>query len=90
MPTRVKKPRRVQARHASNYRLVARPTRWGSPFRLEDHGRERTLALYAKWLDGELAKDPDFLEPLRGYNLGCFCSPDQPCHADILLRKLYG
>jgi hypothetical protein len=89
MPTRVPNPRRVQARHARNYRLVARPTRWGSPFRIEEHGRERTLALYEVWLDEQLALDPSFLEPLRGYDLGCFCPPDEQCHADILLRKLY-
>ena len=90
MPTRVKQPRRVQARHDRNYRLVARPTRWGSPYKLEDHGRERTLALYEGWLEKQLASDPEFLEPLRGYNLGCFCRPDQACHADILMRRLYG
>jgi hypothetical protein len=79
----------LQARHARNYRLVARPTRWGSPYKVEEHGRERTLALYAKWLERKLAEDPQFLEPLRGYNLGCFCRPDQDCHADLLLRALY-
>lgn len=86
----MKSPRRLQARHDRNYKLVARPTRWGSPYKLEDHGREKTLALYERWLDARLAKEPDFLEPLRGYNLGCFCAPSQSCHADILLRKLYG
>lgn len=24
--------------------------------------------------------------PLRGKNLACWCSLDQPCHADVLLR----
>ena len=90
MPTKVANPRRMQARHDRNYKLVARPTRWGSPYKLEDHGREKTLALYEKWLAARLAKEPDFLEPLRGYNLGCFCAPNQSCHAEILLRKLYG
>lgn len=23
---------------------------------------------------------------LRGRNLACFCNPDQPCHADVLLE----
>jgi hypothetical protein len=34
-------------------------------------------------------EDPDFLEPLRGHNLGCFCSLDLPCHADVMLEFLY-
>ena len=41
-------------------------------------------------LDRKLREDPGFLEPLRGNNLGCTCPPALPCHADILLRKLYG
>jgi hypothetical protein len=31
----------------------------------------------------ELQADP---APLRGQNLACWCSLDQPCHADVLLR----
>ena len=28
----------------------------------------------------------DWLRPLRGKNLSCFCPLDQPCHADVLLE----
>lgn len=28
---------------------------------------------------------PD-LQTLRGKNLACFCKPDEPCHADVLLE----
>jgi hypothetical protein len=35
-----------------------------------------------KMLD-ELQADPRLL---RGKNLACWCRPDQPCHADVLLR----
>ena len=28
---------------------------------------------------------PD-LNPLRGRHLACWCAPDKPCHADVLLR----
>jgi hypothetical protein len=27
----------------------------------------------------------DWLKPLRGKNLACWCPLDQPCHADVLL-----
>ena len=90
MPTKVPHPRRVQARRATNYKAVHRPTRWGNPFSITTScSRSRSLALYAQWLNEQLARDPTFLEPLRGYDLGCFCSLDEACHADILLRHLY-
>jgi hypothetical protein len=28
----------------------------------------------------------DFVEPLRGRDLACWCHLDQPCHADVLLE----
>jgi hypothetical protein len=90
MPTKVKNPKRVQARRARNYKAVHRPTRWGNPFPLDAQGRARCIALYEKWLDRKLREDPDFLEPLRGYNLGCFCAPGLLCHADVIIRRLYG
>lgn len=47
---------------------------------------ERCLDLFAAYLRGRLADNPDFLEPLRGKNLGCWCKPSELCHADVLLR----
>ena len=87
---RVPAPKRVRARRDRNYRLVARPTRWGNPFPVAEHGREEAIRRYAAWLDARLRDDPRFLEPLRGYDLGCFCPLDVPCHADVILRRLYG
>lgn len=28
----------------------------------------------------------DWLAPLRGHDLACWCPLDQPCHADVLLE----
>jgi hypothetical protein len=86
----VRKPRRVVARRDADYRAVHRPTRWGNPFSLSTNSREESIARYERWLDEMLKDDPEFLEPLRGYNLGCFCSLDVACHADVILRRLYG
>jgi hypothetical protein len=47
------------------------------------------MKLYRCWLDQRLKEDPDFIEPLRGYNLGCFCPPELACHADVILEFLY-
>jgi hypothetical protein len=30
--------------------------------------------------------DENWLEPLRGKDLACFCKEGAPCHGDILLR----
>ena len=90
MATRVRNPQRLVARRDPNYRAVHRPTRWGNPFSLTRYSRAESLKRYEQWLDERLAEDPAFLEPLRGYNLGCFCSKDVTCHADIILRRLYG
>lgn len=49
-------------------------------------GLDRSLDLFAAYLRGLLRLDSDFLEPLRGRNLACWCRPDMPCHADLLLR----
>lgn len=35
-----------------------------------------------------LSDFPDWLEPLRGYNLACWCPDGAPCHAGVLLRVL--
>ena len=44
------------------------------------------LDRYVAKLHQQLIENPNFLEPLRGKNLACWCALDQPCHADILLR----
>lgn len=47
---------------------------------------ERCLDMHAAYVRGRLDADPAWLEPLRGKNLACWCSLDQDCHADTLLR----
>ncbi len=48
---------------------------------------ERCIDLYTAHLATKLIyEDDDFLSPLTGKNLCCWCSLDQLCHADVLLR----
>jgi len=71
---------------------VGRPTKWGNPFKVSDFGLKRCLVLYRVWLERKLKEEPNFLEPLIGKDLVCFCPLNQPCHADIIIgfiRKLY-
>lgn len=66
---------------------VGRPSRWGNPFKISVYGEE-SLRLFRKDLEERLKVEPDFLDPLRGKDLACWCPLDKPCHADILLEKL--
>lgn len=65
---------------------VDRSSPWGNPFQIVGEiGRDEVcdkFELYAQW---RLTVEPDWLKPLRGKNLACWCAPKR-CHADTLLR----
>jgi DNA polymerase I len=65
---------------------VGRPSPWGNPYRVEDHGRAEAVALYK----ADILSDEPFLERARaelaGKDLACWCGPRQKCHADVLLE----
>ena len=81
-------------------RYVGRGTLWGNPYIVGSldprHGhitQEMAVSLYGQTLD-LLAMEhgmttEQFLAPLRGYNLACFCGLDERCHADTILERLY-
>lgn len=75
-----------------NTKKVVRGTCFFNMFKLKKHGGkytlEESLELYEKTIDFILSLDPKFLDELKGFDLGCFCKLDQPCHADILIKKL--
>lgn len=75
---------------------VGRPSRWGNPFRLDEAkiGRQPTgepwtpehvRYWYKLWLRDQPCL-PEFLAPLRGHDLACWCPASAPCHADVLLQ----
>jgi hypothetical protein len=79
---------------------VGRPSRWGNPFEpgqtlvndleVDPSGRtiDQRLAVigYRFHAANCLRDDSEWLVPLRGKDLACWCSLDQPCHADVLLE----
>lgn len=72
---------------------VGRPTRWGNPYGTIGYvnlvaTREEAISRYEAWLRSVLREDPDFLEPLRGKDLTCWCPLNKPCHADVILKLL--
>lgn len=88
-------PKRVQLSRRKGYRkpdgvvTVSRPTKWGNPFLPGAYGdaaaavREFRRRLTA----GDMGMTTsDVRHELRGKDLACWCQPDQPCHADVLLE----
>lgn len=111
-------PARVQLRRTRGWRkpantvVVARPSKWGNPYRMveveilvaPDGGdlwcpggaREAAVTLFRRdlvhaldhrWIPSDLRFRiiAASLDELRGKNLACWCRPEQPCHADVLL-----
>jgi hypothetical protein len=70
---------------------VTRPGRWGNPHPIGKpckhcgdgtvHDRMEAIARYRDEVDAELVR-----RELRGRDLACWCRPEEPCHADVLLE----
>jgi Domain of unknown function (DUF4326) len=84
--------KRIQRRRTKGWRMpegavyVGRPSRWGNPFR--KFSALGNVSLYSQWARSQCRFWPDFLEPLRGHDLVCWCPLSAPCHADVLLELL--
>lgn len=65
---------------------VGRPSGWGNPFKIGEHGtREEVIAKYREWFECHPWAKRKAVRELRGKNLACWCAPE-PCHADVLLE----
>lgn len=78
----------------SNVVRIDRTSRWGNPFKIgspDPNGnpmdRDQVIILYRAYAEAKLADEPDWLEPLRGKDLACWCFPS-PCHGDVILDLL--
>lgn len=76
---------------------VARPTKWGNPWRVGQFSSTLQRVMDRRDAVGRYKAECNNpmglswvrkLAPveLRGKNLACFCPLDQPCHADVLLE----
>ena len=95
-------PERIQLRRTKGWKMpentvkVDRTTRFGNRFLIDDMGRYDAVAAFRSYAGGELWDDEyvradqlrlrEDIKALRGKNLGCWCRPDQVCHADVLLE----
>lgn len=93
------KPKRIQLRRTKGWRMppntvkVDRSGKWGNPFPAAEYGVANSLRYFREvvaggaWMRGvSYPRIEEIKAELRGKNLACWCKPDQPCHADILLE----
>ena len=95
-------PQRIQLKRTKGWKMppntvkVDRTTQWGNPFRIGTidrcTGRHMDAAKTVEKFTDKLAREElaftthDVKALLRGKNLGCWCTPGTPCHADVLLE----
>lgn len=99
-PKRIQRKRTKGWRMPEGAVYVGRGSRWGNPFRWESPSTiaafERSEIAYVHVVESRAAAVFMFrkhrrpfnvdLAELRGKDLACWCAPDQPCHADVLLE----
>ncbi len=80
-------PQRIQRKRTKGWRMpegavyVGRPSKWGNPCDTADQYRYQMFTgPSAKW-NKEIVR-----RALRGKDLACWCSLDEPGHADVLLE----
>ena len=80
--------RRRGWRKPANTVYVGRPGKFGNPFHVEEHGCEQAIRHYEAWIQEpeQKALFDEAKATLRGRDLGCWCRPGLPCHADVLLQ----
>ena len=90
-------PKRIQMSRQRPWRaehpdavIVARPSRYGNPFRVtKERSAQRAVELFRMLLELRITDRPELFlelrEKLGGRDLACWCPLDQPCHADVLL-----
>lgn len=87
-------PKRIQRKRKKGWMMpegtvyVGRPSKWGNPFRVGRHYPTATAAVRAfrVYAAHHAYFNPNWLEPLRGKDLACWCKLSDPCHADVLLE----
>lgn len=70
----------------TNTKAVHRPSKWGNPFKVGEVGRAAALEMYKAYILKKLEDGELNISELKGKNLACFCSLEEDCHADFLLK----
>jgi len=96
MPERIRLSRKKGWRLPDGTVNVARPTKWGNPYRVGEHPcsdrrrkpytQETAVAAFRRDIERCTHLSAQIARELRGRDLACWCRLDQPCHADVLLE----
>lgn len=86
-PHRVRLSRKAGARLPADAVSVAYPTKWANPHRPAKRSVEANAAAVAAYRE-HLRSHPELVAAARvelpGKQLACWCTPELPCHADVL------
>jgi hypothetical protein len=67
---------------------IGRGSRWGNPFVIgRDGDRAEVIAKFKEYAIARLEVDKNWLVPLVGGDLICFCAP-LACHGDVLIEMI--
>jgi len=85
------KPKRIQRKRTKGFRMpnaiyVGRPSPWGNPYTMGQYNASTAKHMFHQWAWSRALADPDWLKPLHGKDLACWCRLGDPCHADVLLE----
>lgn len=77
-----------------NTRYVGRGSRWGNHLKIGEMSRAQVIKGYIDWLEAELKNKPEtiteWLRPLAQADyLSCWCKPNEPCHAKVLIEVVH-
>lgn len=87
-------PMRIQRKRTRGWKMppntvyVGRPTVWGNKFKDRDNASAKDLFRHdaLKFACFHPTEFEQWIAPLRGKNLACWCALDAECHADVLLQ----
>lgn len=67
---------------------IGRGSAWGNPFKITyESSREEVIKKFKEYAINRLKNEPDWLVPLIGQDLVCYCAP-LACHGDVLIELI--
>jgi len=88
MAKRIQMKRTRGWRKPPNVVYVGRPSKWGNPYTVQEHGLEDALTKYKVHLLAMVTGGYLDLRELEGRDLACWCPLTHKCHGDILLEEV--
>lgn len=67
---------------------IGRGSAWGNPFKITyESSRLEVIQKFRIYAIKRLKEEPNWLEPLRGKDLVCYCAP-LACHGDVIVELI--